>query len=391
MPDLLLTACSARQFTCNDGTCIRKMQRCDLEVNCPDQSDERLCQAVVVPRDYIREVPPARIGNEPARIHMRVTILSMQPIDASNMKMTLDLTIEPELLFQDLTGTEAENRLQWETFVAVMESGPDPDDITRVREDEVYPGETNSLKLTQTYWVRVSCQMDLQDYPFDSQLCTFNMRLQAFTRDLVAIMTPGTNVEYLGTRNLREYELRSVEMVQQDWKKHSGQEIRFRLENLSGFYISSTYVPTFLMVIICYCTLFFEIEDFQDRIMVSLTALLVLATLFTQITETTPTTSYLKLLDAWFVACILVNFSIVILLVIINCHRIREKEAPVQVVMPFNHFTTTTGKKKHPGGFFPTPAPSRCRKINRVSQIVVPVILLILVLAYIGLTHRQNL
>lgn len=32
------------------------MQRCDLEVNCPDQSDERLCTPVVVPKDYINEV-----------------------------------------------------------------------------------------------------------------------------------------------------------------------------------------------------------------------------------------------------------------------------------------------------------------------------------------------
>lgn len=32
------------------------MQRCDLEVNCPDQSDERLCTPVVVPKDYISEV-----------------------------------------------------------------------------------------------------------------------------------------------------------------------------------------------------------------------------------------------------------------------------------------------------------------------------------------------
>lgn len=54
--DLLLTACSAEQYTCHDGTCIRKMQRCDLEVNCPDQSDERLCSPVVVPKDYINEV-----------------------------------------------------------------------------------------------------------------------------------------------------------------------------------------------------------------------------------------------------------------------------------------------------------------------------------------------
>lgn len=54
--ELLLTACSAEQYTCHDGTCIRKMQRCDLEVNCPDQSDERLCTPVVVPPDYISEV-----------------------------------------------------------------------------------------------------------------------------------------------------------------------------------------------------------------------------------------------------------------------------------------------------------------------------------------------
>ena len=53
---LLLTACQAHQYTCNDGTCIEKMQRCDLTVNCPDQSDERLCIPVVVPTDYIREV-----------------------------------------------------------------------------------------------------------------------------------------------------------------------------------------------------------------------------------------------------------------------------------------------------------------------------------------------
>lgn len=53
---LLLTACQAHQYTCDDGTCIEKMQRCDLTVNCRDQSDERLCNPVVVRSDYIREV-----------------------------------------------------------------------------------------------------------------------------------------------------------------------------------------------------------------------------------------------------------------------------------------------------------------------------------------------
>ncbi|XP_042237656.1 uncharacterized protein LOC121876535 [Homarus americanus] len=403
-PELLLTACRADQYTCNDGTCILKMQRCDLEVNCPDQSDERLCNAVVVPRDYIKEVPPARVGTEPARIHINVTILSMQPIDTRNMKLTFDLSLDliwrdprldmeslnyaetlnvihdeeniwrPEIIFQDVTGTEAETKLQWETFVAVMQSGPDPDDITRVREDEVYPGDKNSLKLTQTYHVIVSCQMNLVSYPFDSQLCSFIIRLQYFTKDLVAFKGSDILVEYRGAKNLREYEMRHVEMVQSDWNSHSGQEIRFRLENLSGFYVSSTYVPTFLMVLICYSTFYFELDDFNDRIMVSLTALLVLATLFTQITETTPKTSYLKLLDTWFVACILINFSIVILLVIINYQKMRESS---NLVMPFS-------KKK-----VMYPPPERSRKTNLFSQIVVPIILLILVIAYVGVSVNE--
>lgn len=62
-PGLLLTACRADQYTCHDGTCIRKIQRCDLEVNCPDQSDEQLCKAVVVPSDYITEVRFATLCN----------------------------------------------------------------------------------------------------------------------------------------------------------------------------------------------------------------------------------------------------------------------------------------------------------------------------------------
>lgn len=225
--------------------------------------------------------------------------------------------------------------------------------------------------------------MRLELYPFDSQTCTFILRLQAFTRDLVALRSSGTTVEYRGATNLREYEMRDVEMVGHDWHDYSGQAIRFRLDNLSGFYVSSTYVPTFLMVLICYSTFFFEIDDFNDRIMVSLTALLVLATLFTQITETTPKTSYLKLLDVWFVACILVNFSIVIILVIINAFKMRENEVnTVSVVIPF-------GAKKPPPpppSYFPPSPRILSVKLNTLAQIAIPIFLFILVMVYVGLS-----
>ncbi|XP_053626447.2 uncharacterized protein [Cherax quadricarinatus] len=402
---LLLTACQVNQYTCDDGTCVPKEARCNLEANCPDQSDERDCKIVEIPKDYIKAAPPARRGTEPVRIKINVTILSIQPIDTVNMKLTIDLSVDlvwqdprlsmksinsaetrnviqegdkiwkPELLFQDVTGTEACITSHWQIFVAVKESEPNPDNKSMVTEDDVYPGETNSLKLTKTYTVKVSCQMKFENYPFDTQRCSFIISLPRFTQDLVAFTSSDNTVGYRGFKNLKEYEMRCVEMIESNWNNHSGREIKIRLENLSGFYVSSTYIPTFLMVLICYSTFYFDLDDFTNRIMVSLTALLVLATLFSQITQTTPKTSYLKLLDVWFVASILVNFSIVIMLVIINHQRMRESNI---MVAPFS-------KKK---AMYSTP--ERSRKINSFSQVAIPIVLFILITTYVGVSVQRN-
>lgn len=40
---LTLTTCFPKKFTCDDGTCVRINQRCNLVVDCPDKSDEKVC------------------------------------------------------------------------------------------------------------------------------------------------------------------------------------------------------------------------------------------------------------------------------------------------------------------------------------------------------------
>lgn len=92
--------------------------------------------------------------------------MSIQPIDTLGMKMTFDANVtlmwrdnrldmlslnyaetlnvirsgeriwQPDFLFEDYTGSEADTILRWQTFVAVMHSGPLPDDVTRVKEGE---------------------------------------------------------------------------------------------------------------------------------------------------------------------------------------------------------------------------------------------------------------
>lgn len=245
--------------------------------------------------------------------------------------------------------------------------------------DEVYPGSNNSLKLVRSHTIKFFCQMNLVAYPFDTQRCNVVIRLQEITKDFVALEAADKGVEYLGPKSLREYRIQGAQMVKNDVGNFSGHKITLILDNLSSYYVSSTYVPTFLMVVICYSTLFFHLEDFTNRIMVSLTALLVLATLFSQITQTTPSTAYLKLLDVWFVSCILIDFLIVMFHVAINWIRIKEEEEDEQS----RRITKVISYK---AAIFPKSSTDQFRRsksLNKKAKIGVPMLVIIFCTSYI--------
>merc|ERR1711997_156095 len=54
----------------------------------------------------------------------------------------------------------------------------------------------------------------------------------------------------------------------------------------------NTFFPTFMLYVLAYSTLFIKISEFGNRIMVAVTALLVLASLLGAISNELPTTSY---------------------------------------------------------------------------------------------------
>ncbi|XP_042873641.1 ligand-gated ion channel 50-like [Penaeus japonicus] len=100
--------------------------------------------------------------------------------------------------------------------------------------------------------------------------------------------------------------------------------VEFEFINLYRYYIGNIFLPSLLFVIICYTTLYFDLADFEDRIMVSLTSLLVLSTFFNQVSQTIPRTAYLKLIDVWFLALICQQFFIILSLVLVETLRLRS-------------------------------------------------------------------
>ena len=75
----------------------------------------------------------------------------------------------------------------------------------------------------------------------------------------------------------------------------------------------TTYLPTILLLLITYVTIFFDSSLFGDAIAVNLTIMLVMTTIFTSKIEELPPTSDTKMIDLWLIFCLLVPFTEVVL------------------------------------------------------------------------------
>ena len=93
----------------------------------------------------------------------------------------------------------------------------------------------------------------------------------------------------------------------------------------------NTYVPTILLLLITYTTIFFDKNLFGDAIAINLTIMLVMTTIFTSKIEELPPTSDMKMIDGWLIFCLVVPFLEVILRTAIeglncSCHICEKRD-----------------------------------------------------------------
>ena len=81
----------------------------------------------------------------------------------------------------------------------------------------------------------------------------------------------------------------------------------------------TTYLPTILLLLITFTTIFFDKELFGDNIAVNLTIMLVMTTIFTSKIMELPPTSDMKMIDIWLIFCLVVPFLEVILRTVTEC------------------------------------------------------------------------
>ena len=133
---------------------------------------------------------------------------------------------------------------------------------------------------------------------------------------------PG-QLEYIGNKNLLQFEVRDFSM--KSFSNNSIVEVEFTLQRMFKYHLVSTYMPTVCLLIIVEITLFIDESHFESNIMVALTGMLVMYTLYQSISLTLPSTAYLKLLDIWLIFSLIMPFVIFMIEVFWQLQVAREE------------------------------------------------------------------
>ncbi|XP_047739550.1 uncharacterized protein LOC108670860, partial [Hyalella azteca] len=197
---LTLSACIFGQYTCDDGSCIALRKKCDLRMDCPDNSDETKCTLLSIPVGYSNTIPPPPlVQSEPLPVNISVFISSFPGIktevlsfetnfvlllmwqdsrlkflDLKNERSLNMLTPEevqkiwfPEIFFYNDDGNlfsnlEQGSRVELIAGGTAVQGGSDNSDEANIISEGV-------VAMSQRYNVHYSCDFDLLMFPFDAQ------------------------------------------------------------------------------------------------------------------------------------------------------------------------------------------------------------------------------
>jgi hypothetical protein len=167
-------------------------------------------------------------------------------------------------------------------------------------ENHRYPGSETQLYMKQRFKVMYGCEFEMTKFPFDRHLCHFKMKLERGKNILYNFIKDDLAVLYQGPLTWNQFKINEIQSNVDNGLESTNFIFSIEFSRLYMNQILNTFLPILLLWSLGYSTLLIETENFSDRFMGTVTALLVLVSLLSSVNEDLPETSYFKLIDLWF-------------------------------------------------------------------------------------------
>ena len=358
------------EFCCNAGwMCIKSEFRCDGRTQCPDSSDEIDCNMVVLPSRYdkttlstaledidtLSAVDSTTLPRE-KKVQVQVKILDVYEVSTEKSRIIAKLIISfewfdfrlryrfiknqfnlngleknhmdniwlPSIKFDNLKEPKETKDVlvQFKGAFVRKLSSPIYNKLSDVGMEEFYPGSHNPIFMAHTYQPEVFCKFgDIKNYPFDVEICSIDILIDTRNEQFI---TFNYNLISEGPANFLQYHIRGWNINGSKLKDYVGQtkvEIKVTLKRNYNMILLVTYLPTLLMNIINQSTSYFNVagrDYFADIIMVNVTCMIVLATIYSSVSASLPATSEMKSIDYWLLISLIYPCLVIFINILIH-------------------------------------------------------------------------
>ncbi len=346
---LLFHQCEKDEFACLDNAeCIPMDLRCDGKVDCPspDESDEEDCKVAFIPTSYKKGVPPKRpkegqktpvsldiqvdkvISMKELGMEFRVKIvlkmrwrdprILFRNLKENTMRNVVKDSVDdlwlPELLFENTDTREQTGTDQGTQFFVEKEGEGFPNSKQYLLENLLYQGSENTMIMVRGYAITFNCMFQLRMFPFDHQTCPMILAVPSHLNNSVQMI-----IENIATGNsMQLVRYRFLNISTDIGKPLDRAVIELSFRRIFNFHLANTFFPTLCLLAITELTLFIDKSHFEATIMVALTSMLCMYTLYQSVATTLPQTAYLKMIDVWLLGCLTIPCFVFCILIVID-------------------------------------------------------------------------
>ncbi|XP_063853885.1 glutamate-gated chloride channel-like isoform X5 [Scylla paramamosain] len=293
---------------------------------------------------------------------------SIQTIDDVKMEYSVQLTFREEwnderLKFDDLDGrikylTLTEPSKVWmpDLFFKNEKLGHFHNIILPNVYLRIFPngGVLYSIRISLT----LSCPMNLQLYPLDTQTCELLLASYGWTtEDLVFLWREGDPVQITQNLHLPRFTLEKFMTEYCNSKTNTGAYSCLKVDLLFkrefSYYLLTIYIPCCMLVIVSWVSFWLDQNAVPARVSLGVTTLLTMATQTSGINQSLPPVSYTKAIDVWTGVCLTFVFGALLEFALVNyasrsdIHREKQKKQRRQ--WEFEHQAAIEGEGEGDG------------------------------------------
>ncbi|XP_064077978.1 gamma-aminobutyric acid receptor subunit pi-like [Macrobrachium nipponense] len=282
----------------------------------------------VVPPGYDKYVIPKNPNGGPLPIYIGAKVRDIQKIDEQNMELTIEWFIR--LYWRD-TGLTWPVHLPNDTWYNIS-----PDIVNYVWLPTTYIDHVKEItkpslliqpesfrmqndgliRYSMSLTTRVSCPMDFTAYPFDTQVCYFKMESYQFTSTEVTYEWHNPIIERSNRIQLGQFDFDFYSVSQQN-TTHQGRKfptvtVEVLLNRRISYHLMNTFLPSGLFVMVSWLTFLVPVHMVPGRMVLTITTLLTMVSMFASVRQESPKVSYAKAVDQWMIMCIMFVFMVLL-------------------------------------------------------------------------------